>query len=127
MVLSVRGTAFCCGLAELGNFNYTAKSFTHYHAGNNGGWQQVGADKPTTREEVIEKLVSSCQGYGGVIATTGKDQEYVDELLPSLGFVFFEFQNRAHFRTGVKIWFLDMNKFFSEVLPREKEKVKVGA
>ena len=120
-MISVASSHFCCGLAEMGNFNYTGEKFTHYHRPNgNGSDTVVKAGKPTTREEILEKLKANTS-RGGIICTTGVDQEYLNDILPTLGFVNIPFTNRTHYKTEVKLWFLDMNVFVNDILPREKK------
>jgi hypothetical protein len=103
--LQVLMTQFCCGMAELGNFNYVdppdGKKMTHYH--KVGGWQSQPNAEPTTKEEILERMKSS----GGVatVCTTGAGQEYLDAILPECGFTQVStFTNPSHANTPVKIW-----------------------
>ena len=107
--LRTNPSAYCCGLTELGNFNYIdppkGKKMTHYH--KLGGWEVQQNQDPTTKEELQATLTHV---YGaGVICTTGAGQEYLDPTLKELGFVEAAgFTNPGHANTGVKLWFLDM-------------------
>lgn len=103
--LQVLMTQFCCGMAELGNFNYVdppgGKKMTHYHRVN--GWQAQQNAEPTTKEDILQRVRSG--GGVGVICTTGAGQEYLDSILPECGFKHVEtFINPSHANTPVKIW-----------------------
>ena len=103
--LKVQGLAFCCGMSELGNFNYDdppgTPAMTHYHKVN--GWvsQPKNADH-TTEEQIRAQL----QYVGGaVMATTGAGQEYVEPILEKIGFQkVWSFINPGHAKTEVKVW-----------------------
>lgn len=104
--LSVINTQFCCGMSEMGNFDYIDPkdvSMAHYHKVG-GGWKTVdGKEKPgTTKEEILEKLKYTSSG---VIASTGKGQEYMEPILAECGFKHvFSFQNTGHYQTEIKVW-----------------------
>lgn len=103
--LSLFSTQFCCGMSELGNFDYIdpeGTSMTHYHKVD-GTWKtQDGKSKTgTTKEEIQNKIKYA----NGIIATTGKGQEYVEPLLLECGFKhIYSFTNTGHYQTEIKVW-----------------------
>lgn len=104
--LQVMMTQFCCGMAELGNFNYVdppgGKGMSHYHKVGHG-WQPQKNAEPTTKDEILQRVRNS--GGVGVICTTGAGQEYLDPILPTCGFTHVStFINPSHANTPVKIW-----------------------
>lgn len=110
--LRTHPSAYCCGLTELGNFNYIdppgGKKMTHYH--NTGGWSVQQNQDPTTKEDILAML-KMCYG-AGVVCTTGAGQEYLDPTLKEIGFVeCATFLNPGHANTPVKLWFFDLKGF----------------
>lgn len=109
--LRTNPAAYCCGLVELGNFNYIdppgGKKMTHYH--KLGGWSvQQNAD-PTTKEEIQAVLKNIYAA--GVICTTGAGQEYLEPVLEELGFKrSATFNNPGHAGTDVNLWFLNLKR-----------------
>lgn len=105
-------STYCCGLVELGNFNYVdppdGKKMTHYH-NNGGGWAAQPNAEPTTKEQ-IEKTLSTVYA-AGVVCTTGAGQEYLDPILAEIGFTHAaSFQNPGHANTEVKLWFYNKKR-----------------
>ena len=103
--LTTRGFQFCCGMTELGNFNYIdppgGKKMTHYH-GINGGWSVQQNNDATTEEEIREKMKWL---PGGVMASTGAGQEYVEPVLEKIGFKkVYTFVNPGHANTPINLW-----------------------
>lgn len=113
--LRIQPTQFCCGLAELGNFNYIdppdGKRMTHYHKVGSG-WQtqQNVAPEDGTSLADIKQVVA--QNYSsGMICTTGAGQEYVEPLLAEAGFEHIStFYNPGHANTAVKVWIYRKHK-----------------
>lgn len=105
--ITVSPSKFCCGLQELGNFNYVdppgGKQMTHYHM-IGGSWRTQQNAKPSTKEDVLEKMryVST---NSAILATTGAGQEYMDPVLQEIGFRHvYTFINSGHAKTPVKVW-----------------------
>lgn len=108
--LATRGFTYCCGMIELGNFNYIdppgGKKMTHYH-GIGGGWKPQENTEGTTEEEILAQIKWST---GGVMASTGAGQEYVEPILEKIGFKkVFTFVNPGHANTPVNIWCYSKN------------------
>jgi hypothetical protein len=102
--LQVQPSAFCCGLAELGNFNYQdpedGVKVTHYH--RKGTWQSVSNAQGTTLTQVKQAIAYN---PGAVLCTTGVGQEYMEPILKEAGFVHvFSYQNPGHAKTEIKMW-----------------------
>lgn len=98
---------YCCGMWELGNFNYIdlpgSKSMTHFHKMSGWSSQRSRPDDPTTYEDVANAL-KPC-GNAGVVCTTGSGQEYMDSVLVACGFEHVStFVNPGHAQTPVKVW-----------------------
>lgn len=109
--VQTHGMYFCCGMQELGNFNYVdppgGKSMPHYH-NIGGGWRsQQNADK-TTKDEILKSMA----GYGGgVVCTTGAGQEYVEPILEEIGFKrVFTYKNPGHAQTPISLWAYSKNE-----------------
>ena len=103
--LTTHGFRFCCGMTELGNFNYIdppdGKKMTHYH-GIGGGWTPQQNAEATTEAEILEKIKWI---PGGVMASTGAGQEYVEPILEKIGFKkVYTFVNPGHANTPINIW-----------------------
>lgn len=104
--LRIQPFTFCCGMTELGNFNYDdppgTKQMTHYHKINNG-WNPQPKNAVHTTEEEIKAQMKYVGG--GLLATTGAGQEYVEPILEKLGFKnVFTFTNPGHANTDIKVW-----------------------
>lgn len=103
--ITTHPSTFCCGLVELGNFNYVdppgGKKMIHYHKLNNT-WAAQQNQEPNTKEDVLERMKYITSG---VVASTGAGQEYMDPILADIGFRHvFTFINPGHAQTPVKIW-----------------------
>lgn len=123
--LTCAPSQFCCGMQELGNFNYVdppgGKRMTHYHKVG-GSWKSQPNAEPTTKEEVMATIARYTNG--GIIATTGAGQEYMDPVLEECGFKCVTvFRNPGHANTAVKIW----TKVLNEYVPDPPAKEKTGA
>lgn len=105
--LMTRPSEYCCGLTELGNFDYIdppdGKKMTHYHK-IGGSWSVQGnAKEGTTKEQILATMgrVHSA----GYVCTTGAGQEYVEPLLAEIGFQnVFTYINPGHASTPIKMW-----------------------
>ena len=108
-MISQIGSNFCCGVVEIGNFNYLKdrgpKGMPHYHK-SGSGWATQKAAEPTSIKELVQVLNSVTSYSGAVICTTGADQEYMEPLLREVGFCENAFVNRGHEQGEVKFWFL---------------------
>lgn len=109
--LQLSAMRFCCGAQELGNFNYVdledGKDMTHYHL-IGGGWAPQQNAQPTTKDEILAKLGTY---GGGVVASTGAGQEYLEPILAEIGFKHvFTFQNPGHAKTDIKLWAYSKNE-----------------
>lgn len=103
-------STYCCGLQELGNFNYVdpegGKKMTHYHKIGQSWSVQQNQDM-STKEDVLGRMGAN-QAY---IATTGAGQEYMDPILSEIGFKHvFTFINPGHAQTPVKVWCYSKNE-----------------
>lgn len=110
--LAIRGLEYCCGMVELGNFNYVdppgGKKMTHYHK-LDGSWSSQQNAIPTTKEEVLERMRGS-EGMG-IMCSTGAGQEYLEPILEEIGFSrVFTFRNPGHANTPVSVWVYSKNK-----------------
>lgn len=104
--LQVLGTQFCCGMSELGNFNYVdppdGVKMSHFHKVG-GEWATQKNAGPTTKEDVEQRIRNT--GSAAVVCTTGAGQEYLDDILPQCGFKHVStFINPGHANTPVKVW-----------------------
>lgn len=114
---------YCCGIVEIGNFEYTKdrgpKGGNHFHK-IGGGWQTQKAAPGTSEGEIRSVVFGLTKHYGGVICSTGADQEYLDDILPRLGFVRTDFTNVVHERGTVKFWFLASDKYLPGAIETPK-------
>lgn len=102
--LNTRGLEFCCGMTELGNFNYVdppgGKKMSHYH--KIGGWRLQENNPGNTLTQIKAAMA---RGGAGIMASTGAGQEYVEPILAELGWKHvFTFRNPSHADTPVKVW-----------------------
>ena len=109
MPIAVAGSHFCCGVSEIGNFNYVKdrgpRGFSHYHKVG-GTWAAQKAADPTTEEELKSVLRGVLYSSGAVFCTTGADQEYMEPILRKVGFREQLFKNNTHEKGEVKLWLL---------------------
>jgi hypothetical protein len=103
---------FCCGMVELGNFNYVdppgGKKMTHYHK-IHGSWAVQQNNEPTTKADVLERMGNKARTC--YMCTTGAGQEYMEPILQEIGFYnTFTFINPDHAKTPVKLWVYSENK-----------------
>lgn len=103
--VTTQNSAYCCGMVELGNFNYVdppgGKKMTHFHKVG-GTWKTQANAEPTTKEDILARMGVPGSGF---IATTGAGQEYLEPVLKEIGFTeAAEFRNPDHANTGVKLW-----------------------
>lgn len=110
--LAMQGMTYCCGMYELGNFNYVdppgGKKMTHYHK-SGGGWASQPNAAPTTKEDILKRM----QGHEafGIMCSTGAGQEYLEPILEEIGFQrVFTFRNPAHAQTPINVWVYSKNK-----------------
>lgn len=111
--LQVLASQFCCGMSELGNFNYVdppdGKKMTHYHKVG-GGWSTQQNQDPTTKEDIVQRM-GYVDGIGALVCTTGAGQEYLDPILAEIGWDHvFTFVNPGHAKTPVKVWLFSKHK-----------------
>lgn len=110
--LATNGLTYCCGMVELGNFNYNdppgTPDMTHYHK-LGGGWKAQGKKEEGNTLEQVKAHIQWASG--GVMATTGAGQEYMEPILASAGFKnVFTFKNPGHANTLVKVWCYSKNE-----------------
>jgi hypothetical protein len=103
--ITSRPSTYCCGMTELGNFNYVdppdGKKMTHYHM-IGGSWATQQNQEPSTKEDLVNAMKYL---NAAVLATTGAGQEYMDPILEEVGFRHvFTFVNPGHAQTPVKVW-----------------------
>lgn len=103
--LRTHGLNFCCGMTELGNFNYDdppgTPQMTHYH--KISGWVPQSKHAEHTTEKEIRAQIQYVSG--GVLCTTGAGQEYVEPILAKIGFKHvFTYTNPGHANTDIKVW-----------------------
>jgi hypothetical protein len=104
--LRTANAQYCCGMVELGNFNYIdppdGKKMTHFHKVGSGWSVQENAE-PTTREDIEKALQNTFAAC--IVCTTGAGQEYLEPTLAEVGFKHvFTFKNPGHANTDVKLW-----------------------
>jgi hypothetical protein len=132
MTIGITVSPYCCGIAMMGNFNYLKergpKGLAHYHRPAVGsGWTVVGKGEPTTEKEIRDMVEHIKMSYGAIIATTGADQEYVDEILPRLGFTRQKFTNKIHEQGTVNIWILNTSEYTPAPKETKEKKTKEKA
>jgi hypothetical protein len=118
--IQTQNSAYCCGMVELGNFNYVdppdGKKMVHYHKVG-GSWQVQRDNDYTTKEDVKRAMEVPGAGF---IATTGAGQEYMDPILAELGFKHVStFINPGHAGTPVKLWVF--SRHMVDAKPEEKK------